>query len=76
MDSKIIDFNESVYDICTAHPEIKDVLISAGLSNLANPVMFSTAARFAKIPEGAKNHNIDVSVIEQKIRDLGFEIKK
>ena len=76
MDDKLIDFENSVFDICTAHPEIKEILISAGLDNLANPAMFNTAARFAKIPDGARNHNIDLELIKQKIRALGFEIKQ
>jgi len=76
MENKNIDLNDTVHDICTAHPEIKDILITFGLKDLANPVMFNTAARFVKIPDGARNHNIDMALVIQKIRDLGFEVKQ
>jgi len=76
MEDKVIDLHQTVYEIGTAHPEIIDMMISLGFEDLGNPAMFQTAARFVTIPEGARRHGIDLGQVEQKIKDLGFELKE
>ena len=76
MEDKVIDLSQSVHEIGTKHPEIIDMMVSLGFSALANPAMFQTAARFTTIPVGAKTHHIDLELVKQKIRELGFEIKE
>ena len=71
-----IDLSQSVHAICVKHPEIKRMMLNLGFSDLGNPGMFNTAGRFMTIPKGAKMKNIDLELIKQNIRDLGFEIKE
>ena len=76
MGSKTVDLSRSVHDICTEYPKIKEIMISLGFKEFNNPALFGTAARFVTIPEGAKRHDVDVELIKQKIRELGFEIEE
>ena len=76
MENKTIDLSQSVHDICTERPEIKQMMISLGFKDLTNPAMFNTAARFVTIPKAAAMHSVDLESIKQKIRDMGFEVKE
>ncbi|MCL2884662.1 MAG: DUF1858 domain-containing protein [Oscillospiraceae bacterium] len=73
---KTVDFSRSVHDICTAYPEVKDLLVSFGFKNLANAASFQTAARFVTIPQAAGMHGADMLQIRQKIREMGFDIQE
>ena len=76
MGSKTVDLSRSVHDICTEYPEIKQIMISLGFKDLANPAMLQTAGRFMTIPKGAKMKSVDLELIKQRIRELGFEIEE
>lgn len=76
MEDKIIDFNQTVHDICTKYPEIKKVMIDTGFKELEMPGMLQSAGRFMTIPKGAKLRSIDLELIKQNIKNLGFEIKE
>ena len=76
MDDRVIDLSQSVHEIGTKHPEIVGMMVSLGFESLANPAMFQTAARFTTIPMGAKMHHVDLELIKEKIRELGFKIKE
>ncbi|MCL2493589.1 MAG: DUF1858 domain-containing protein [Clostridiales bacterium] len=76
MNEKIIDLNRSVHDICKEYPEIERMMVRLGFTDLKNPGMLQTAGRFMTIPKGAKMKNIDLDVIKQNIRNLGFRIKE
>lgn len=39
---KVIDFKDSVYDICTKHPEAVEVLKELGFKDIAIPAMLIT----------------------------------
>jgi len=76
MDDKIIDLNQSVNEICTAHPDIMQMMINLGFTEMGIPGMLKTAGRFMTIPKGAKMRNVDLELIKQNIKDLGFTIKE
>jgi len=76
MGEKIIDLTQSVHDICTKHPEIKQSMVDLGFTEMDKPGVLQTAGRFMTIPKGAKMKGIDMEVIRQNIRDLGFQIKE
>ena len=76
VEDKSIDLSRPVYGICTEHPEIRELMISLGFKELANPAMFNTAARFVTIPKGAETHGIDLELVKQRIRALGFVIRE
>ncbi|MCL2834759.1 MAG: DUF1858 domain-containing protein [Treponema sp.] len=73
---KVLDLNQSVYDICVKYPEIKQMMVNLGFTDLGKPGILQTAGRFMTIPRGAKMKNIDLELIKKNIRDLGYEIKE
>jgi len=72
--NKIISLNETVYELCTKYPEIKDILKELGFVDIVNPVMMNTAGRVMTIPKGAEMKNIDIETIKEKLKQNGFEI--
>ena len=73
-DDNRIDLSMTVHDICTKHPEIMKMMTENGFKEMAAPGMLQTAGRFMTIPKGAKMKGIDLEIIKQNIRDLGFQI--
>ena len=76
MEEKIIDLDKSVYEICTAYPDILDVMYELGFKEIKVPGMLATAGRVMKIRTGAKMKNINIEEIENRIRNLGYKIKE
>ena len=74
MEEKTVTLSRSVYDICTKYPDIKEMMISLGFTDLGKPGMLKTAGRFMTIPKGAKMKGIDLEIIKQNIRDLGYGV--
>jgi len=73
---KIVDLSQSVHDICVKYPEIKQMMIKLGFTELDTPGILQTAGRFMTIPKGAKMKNVDMEIIRKGIRGLGFEVKE
>jgi len=76
VEAKIVDLSQSVRDICVKYPEIKQLMINLGFTDLGKPEILQTAGRFMTIPKGAKMKNVDLELIRKSIRGLGFEIKE
>ena len=75
MDVKVIDLNESVYEIGTKYPEIVDMMVKLGFTEMERPGMLRTAGRFMTIPKGAKMKGVDLELIKRNMRDLGFQVE-
>lgn len=72
--NKTISLNETIYELCIKHPEIKDILKNLGFEDIANPIMMNTAGRVMTIPKGAQMKNIDIENIKERLRENGFKI--
>ena len=73
---KIIDFNESVYNICTKYPEVIEVLKELGFKDIAIPAMLNTAGKIMTIEKGSAMKKIDMELIKKKFEEAGFQIKE
>lgn len=51
---KLIDLRKTVYELCSADPEIMNIMVELGFEQLAKPGMLQSAGRFMTIPKGAK----------------------
>lgn len=71
---KQIDLSLSVHQLCTRHPEIKDILAGLGFADIAKPGMLQTAGRFMTIPKGAGIKGIPLEAIIEALRRQGFDI--
>jgi len=72
---KTIDLRESVYDIATKYPDIVGMMVGLGFTDLEKPGMLKTVGRFMTIPKGAKMKNIDLELVKQKMRDMGYAVE-
>ena len=72
--SKEIDLNKSVYELCSQHPEIAQIMQEIGFKDIANPAMLNTAGRFMTIAKGAAMKNIDMDSIKQAFEAKGFKV--
>ncbi|WP_352420587.1 DUF1858 domain-containing protein [Proteiniborus sp.] len=72
--NKTISLNETIYELCTKYPEIKEILKGLGFEDIANPIMMNTAGRIMTIPKGAQMKNVDIEKIKEKLKENGFEL--
>lgn len=76
MEEKILDLNKSVYELCTADPDIIVILKELGFKDIASPGMLATAGRFMTIPKGAAMKKIDLEQIKQEFSRHGYMVKE
>ena len=72
----IIDFNKTVYDLCSENEKVAEILAEIGFKDITKPGMLNTAGRFMTIPKGAKGKNFDLEEIKKEFIKRGFEIKE
>lgn len=70
-----LDSSKSVYELCTAYPEVADILVEVGFKDIKIPGMLATAGRIMTIPKGAKVKRIDMEDIRQAFRKHGYELE-
>lgn len=72
--NKFININESVYNICKNHSEIKDILYDLGFEAIKNPIMFNTVARKISIKKALDIKKVSEDKLIEKFRENGFDI--
>lgn len=70
---KKIDLNDSVYELCTSHPELKAVMKEAGFKSITKPGMLETAGRIMTIPKGARMMQIEWPHVLDILKAHGFD---
>jgi len=73
-ENKIINLNDTVYDICKNNPEVIEIMKSLGFESITNPAMLNTAGRIMTIPKGARMKKIDLEVIIQEFEKSGYKV--
>ena len=53
MEQTHIDLNESVFSLCTKHPELVSILSELGFTDITKPGMLQSAGRFMTPAKGA-----------------------
>jgi hypothetical protein len=71
--SKIINANQSVYSIVQTYPEIVDILVSLGFSNIVNPLQLQTVGRIMTLKKGAIMKQISMDKIIEVLQIHGFQ---
>lgn len=72
--NKFININESVYNICKNHSEIRDILYDLGFKSIKNQVMFNTIAKKITIKKALEIKNISEVELIKKFKENGFYI--
>ena len=66
----------SVYDLVTAHPDIRAIMAELGFMDILKPGMLQTAGRVMTLKKGAALKKLDWSTILAVFNKNGYEISK
>ena len=72
MEQTTIDLNESVFSLCTAHPELISILSGLGFSDITKPGMLQSAGRFMTPVKGAALKHIPMETIVSALAKHGY----
>jgi hypothetical protein len=72
---KTIDLSKSLYELCTAYPDIKEIMRKLGFQDITKPGMLSTAGKFMTIPKGASMKGISLDKIKAEFEKEGFQLQ-
>lgn len=70
-----IKMNQTIYEISKVYPEVVDIMVELGFSDIQRPGMLQTIGREITLEKGAKLRNIDVEVIQKAFKDKGFDLE-
>ncbi|HEY8365055.1 MAG TPA: DUF1858 domain-containing protein [Haloplasmataceae bacterium] len=73
---KCIDLNKNIKTLVSEYPEIIDIMVACGFTDIKNPMMLNTVGRFMTIPKGAKIRNLSLEKIKEVLTQHGFTIKE
>ena len=73
---ELIDINDTVYNICSKYPKLKEALYELGFDKIKNPIMFNTAAKIMSLKSALKLKNINFDKLNNKFNEYGFDLKK
>lgn len=71
---KVIHLSQSVYEICKAYPEMKEIMHSLGFKSITEPGMLNTAGRLMTIPKGAAMKGISLDAVREELSRRGFTV--
>ena len=70
-----IDLNETVYTLCTNHPDLIEILSALGFTDITKPGMLQTAGRFMTPVKGASLKHIPLEQIIASLAAHGYTAK-
>lgn len=73
---KIIRLSQSIRDICTEYPEVKEIMHAIGFTSITEPGMLNTTGRFMTLPKGAAMKGISLDAVRQELSLHGFTIQE
>lgn len=72
--AKIIDLKKSVHDLVKEYPEVKDVMLELGFTEITKPAKLQTLGRVMTIPKGAGMMKIPMETVIKAFSYKGFEV--
>ncbi len=72
MPEKSLDLSKTIHELCREDPAVADVMKEAGFTEIANPIMLSTAGRVMTIPKGARMRGIPLETVLELFRLRGY----
>lgn len=71
---EFINISDSIYELCTKYPKIKEALFDLGFDKIKNPIMFNTVSKIMTLEKAVKMKNIDNDELRKKLNEYGFEL--
>ena len=75
MENIPIDLNETVYALCTKHPDLIGILSALGFTDITKPGMLQSAGRFMTPVKGAALKRIPLEQIIASLAEHGYNAK-
>ncbi|WP_071396507.1 DUF1858 domain-containing protein [Bacillus tuaregi] len=73
---KTIDFQKTVYEICTEDPNVMEIMKELGFDQITKAGMLQTAGRVMTIAKGARMKGIELADIVQTFERNGYTVKQ
>lgn len=70
-----ITTKQTIYELVTSFPELKDILKSIGFERITDPLMSQTVGKFMTLASGSKMKNIDLQTIKKTLEKHGFHLE-
>lgn len=72
---KKINLKKSVYELCNEYPELIDIMLELGFTEVTKPGILNTMGKVMTIPKGAIMKKIDMVDVVLAIKNNGFELE-
>ncbi|MDO5037491.1 MAG: DUF438 domain-containing protein [Tissierellia bacterium] len=72
--AKKLDLNKSVYDLVKEYPELQDIMVDLGFSEIKKKAMLHSVGKVMTLPKGAKMKNISMMDLVTALMAQGFEL--
>ncbi len=70
-----ISGKQSIYDLVTTYPEIKEVMAGLGFKDILKPGMIQTVGKVMTIEKGARMKTISLERIREAFASSGFNLE-
>ena len=74
MENKTLDLSKSVYDLVQQAPEVADIMVELGFSEITKKAMLHSVGRMMTIPKGSEVKGIPMDKIVDAFRQHGFDV--
>ena len=73
--NKILDLDKSVASLVKEYPEVADIMVELGFTEIKNPAMLASVGRIMNLKKGSQMKKIPMEEIVRAFREKGFEIR-
>lgn len=74
MENKTLDLSKSVYDLVQQAPEVADIMVELGFSEITKKAMLHSVGRMMTLPKGSEMKGIPMDKIVDAFRQHGFDV--
>ena len=71
---KTIKINEKIYTIVSEFPEVRDVLVSLGMTPIAEDRNLNTVGRVVSLKQALKQVSVDDQRAQEVFNEIGIEV--
>ncbi|OIJ21467.1 hypothetical protein BKP45_01470 [Anaerobacillus alkalidiazotrophicus] len=71
---KEISLKKSIYQLCTAYPELIELMKELGFVNITKPGMLQSMGKIMTIPKGCRTMKIPLEKVKEHLTSHGFKI--
>ena len=71
---KRLDLGKTIFELNRDDPDILPIMIEAGFTEIAKPLMLNTVGKLMTIPKGAATRGINLDDVLRLFRERGYEV--